>query len=95
MSMVTGKGKEKSGKRRVTEMHISRAENGFTASRHFEKPKASKQAKMSMPDYEPPENNVFGDHQALAQHVADSFGDDQDGAAAGAMPNSAGADESE
>lgn len=82
--MVTGKASKGHGKRKATHMNISRADNGFMAETHYEKPKSSASARKAMlEDYEPPERTVFGDHAALSQHVANTFGEpDEDDQAA-------------
>lgn len=80
MNLVHGHGTKKSskgGKKHATEMHISKAKNGFSVRTHHEPSKAGGKKGgplgMSM-GYEPPEESVYPDHNSMLQHVASSFG---------------------
>lgn len=77
MNLVHGSGHKKASKvkRKATEMHITRAKNGFSVRTHHEPTKKAEGKRgMMMGGYEPPEESVFNDPAALQAHVADKFG---------------------
>ncbi len=95
MAKASGHAKpKKAGKRKVSEIHIKHANNGFIV--HHEKEPQKKMTRGSMTNaYEPPEQNVFQDHGQAAAHVAglmqqmpDNDGD-EGGAPGGAPPMAA------